>query len=204
MKFAKKLMTETKIVRAEQMFATDANLAGYGYLVSDPSTVEVEIVTWPTAGWRPVDEGTGNEAGTTEGDFDFWWNAGMLHGRNSAVNDEYVLARMLPSEDEAVIGHANYHPDGGQLFFPLTGEAFVIPLAKPGDDLALEDFVAFYCDGLSGVYIHPGVWHEALLPLSEKATFFDKQGRVHARISSHFEADFGACLGVPMTPPETQ
>ena len=75
MKFAKKLMTETKIVRAEQMFATDANLAGYGYLVSDPSTVEVEIVTWPTAGWRPVDEGTGNEAGTTEGDFDFWWNA---------------------------------------------------------------------------------------------------------------------------------
>ena len=115
------------------MFATDANLAGYGYLVSDPSTVEVEIVTWPTAGWRPVDEGTGNEAGTTEGDFDFWWNAGMLHGRNSAVNDEYVLARMLPSEDEAVIGHANYHPDGGQLFFPLTGEAFVIPLAKPGD-----------------------------------------------------------------------
>jgi hypothetical protein len=189
-----------KTVRAPKLPASDANLAGYGYLVNDPEAVLVEIVTWPAPGWRPVDAGTGNEAGTTEGEFDFWWHSGALHGRNNAVNDEYVLAWMSADDDEALIAHANYHPDGGQLFFPLNGEAFVIPLANTGDDLALEDFVAFYCDGSAGVYIHPGVWHEALLPMDPKATFFDKQGKVHARISSDFETDFGAYLGVPMTP----
>ena len=48
---------------------------------------------------------------------------------------------------------ANYHPDGGQVFFPVTKEPFVLLLALPGDDIKLEDFVAFYCDGSCGVQI---------------------------------------------------
>ena len=43
--------------------ATNENLQGYGQLVDDYHDFPVEIVTWPAPGWRPVDPGTGNEAG---------------------------------------------------------------------------------------------------------------------------------------------
>ena len=51
------------------------DLDGYGYLVDDIKdfTVEsgnFEIVKWPTSGWRSLDPDTGDEAGTTEGDFE--------------------------------------------------------------------------------------------------------------------------------------
>lgn len=52
-----------------------------------------------------------------------------------------------------------------------------------------------------GLYIHPGVWHEAVFPLSPRARFFDKQGRVHARISCHFPEEFGVFLSVPLREP---
>ena len=51
------------------------DLDGYGYLVDNLNdfTVEsgkFEIVKWPTSGWRSLDPDTGDEAGTTEGDFE--------------------------------------------------------------------------------------------------------------------------------------
>ena len=51
--------------------ATPETLSGYGRLVDDYAGAEIEIVTWPAAGWRPVDPGTGNEGGVTEGLFEF-------------------------------------------------------------------------------------------------------------------------------------
>ena len=177
--------------------ADERSLAGYGQLVDDSGTVEIEIVTWPAQGWRPVDPGTGNEGGTTEGLFEFWWAGDVLHGRNEAVGDSYELAwRRAP--DRALIRHANYHPDGGQLFFPLDPGPFIVPLALPGDDLKPEHFVAFSFEGGRGLYIHPGVWHEAVIPLADRARFFDKQGRVHARISCAFDEEFGGTLAVPL------
>ena len=47
--------------------ATDSGLKGYGHLVDDPELCPVEIVRWPSTGTRPVDEDTGDEAGTTQG-----------------------------------------------------------------------------------------------------------------------------------------
>jgi ureidoglycolate lyase len=73
--------------------------------------------------------------------------------------------------------------DGGQLFFPLDGRPFVVPVAKPGDDLRAEDFIALWSDGTFGIYIHPGIWHEGVFPVTPTGRFFDKQGRVHARVS---------------------
>ena len=52
--------------------ATNQNLKGYGYLVNDFDKCEIEIVTWPKQGWRNIEEGTGNEGGTTEGPFETW------------------------------------------------------------------------------------------------------------------------------------
>lgn len=110
--------------------ATTESLAGYGQLVNDYRNFDIEIVTWPAQGWRPIDAGTGNEAGTTCGNFDFWWEGDVLLGKNQAVGDEYLLGwsknpadahrgQEAKLQDQVLLWHANYHPDGGQLFFPL-------------------------------------------------------------------------------------
>ena len=49
--------------------AAPDSVAGYGRLVDDPDDCEIEIVRWPAQGWRPVDDGTGDEGGTVEGTF---------------------------------------------------------------------------------------------------------------------------------------
>jgi hypothetical protein len=201
------------IVELPLLRATPETLSGYGRLVDDGAGTDIEIVTWPAPGWRPVDPGTGNEGGVAEGVFEFWWSGEMLYGRNRAVDDSYLLGWSQPPERASesaprpergrlLIWHANYHPDGGQLFFPREPAPFIAPLALPGDDVKPADFVAFYCDGTQGLYIHPGVWHEAVVPLAEQASFGDKQGKVHARISVNFMEEFGALLSVPLRRPQ--
>jgi len=68
--------------------ASSETLENYGELVDDYHDYPVEIVTWPSQGRRPVDSGTGNEAGTVSGTFDFWWEGDYLYGKNHAVNDQ--------------------------------------------------------------------------------------------------------------------
>ena len=193
--------------------ATNETLKNYGCLVSkdDYRNFPVEIVRWPKPTGRPVDAGTGDEAGTKEGIFDFWWEGDVLFGKNNAVKDEYLLGWSV-NPDEAnrnntteelparvLLWHANYHPDGGQLFFPVDGSPFVTPLALPGDDVTPDKFVNFYFDGSHGLYIHPNIWHEGIFPLARKAHFFDKQGSIHARVSVNFAKEFGVFLEVPFS-----
>jgi hypothetical protein len=188
--------------------ATDGNLAGLGRLVDDPAAVEVEITRWPARGRRPVDVDSGDEGGTTEGVFRCEWRGDVLYGRNEAVGGHYVLAYGTEPadarEDHArapsrmLLWHANYHPDGGQLFFPLDRGPFVVPLAPPGDDVRPDDFVAFRFDGTRGLYIHADVWHEGVFTLAGEQRFFDKQGAVHARVSVDFPREFGCLVEVPL------
>ncbi len=193
--------------------ATGESLRGYGHLIDDHRDYPIEIVTWPQPGQRAIDPGTGNEGGTTHGVFDFWWEGETLYGRNQAVARNFYLLGWTRNPDEVnahpavrpdrsriLLWHANYHPDGGQLFFPLNGEAFVCPLALPGDEVRPEQFIAFYVDGGKGLYIHPNVWHEAVFPLAERASFYDEQGKVHARISCNIAQEFGVFLNVPLRP----
>ncbi len=199
---------ETPIVSA-----TDALLKGYGCLVDDPRNCPIEIVRWPASGRRPVDADTGDQGGTAVGEFAFWWDGDTMFGRNSAVGDQYLLgwsrnpgqarAAGEPSapRDRLLLWHAKYHPDGGQLFFPLDGGPFVTALALPGDEVTPEDFVTFYVDGGRGLYLHPNVWHEAVFPLTTPSRFHDEQGRVHARVSMNFATEFGRFLAMPMRPP---
>ena len=189
--------------------ATNESVAGYGYLVDDPDGCEIEIVQWPAQGWRPVDAGTGDEGGVVEGIFLGEWDGDILMGRNEAVSGHYVLGwstdpRSARSgvasvdRNHVLLWHFNYHPDGGQLFFPLENKPFVIPAALPGDDLKPEQVVAFWCDGSRGLYIHPGIWHEGIFPATDSQRFLDRQGRVHARVSCDFGAEFGVYLRVPL------
>ncbi len=206
-------MNSTKKIEIPLIEATNENLKGYGYLVNDYEQCEIEIVTWPKQGWRNIEKGTGNEGGTTEGPFETWWNEGILYGKNNAVehkskydqDGKYLLGYSYdPSSYKKIftkndpkyiyIWHVNYHPDGGQLFFPKDNKPFISPLALQGDDIKLNDFKAFYFNGSQGLYIHPNIWHEGVFPTKEKATFRGKQGKVHARVSIDLLEEFKSYL----------
>src|SRR5262249_21203995 len=196
------------------VIASAASLAGYGCLVDEPHAFKIEIVPWPAQGWRPIDRNTGDQGGVAEGTFEFSWKGETLYARNHAVGDSYLFgwsnwpeeaageARGRPRE-RALIWRANYHPDGGQLFYPLNGASFVVPLALPGDDVSPERFVTFWCDGRRRLYIHPNVWHGAIGPDGDEARFVDRQGRVHARVSVNFVTEFGCYLGASLRPPNS-
>ncbi|HJQ55770.1 MAG TPA: ureidoglycolate lyase [Vineibacter sp.] len=212
-----------RVIDVPLIDASEASLKGYGEIVRDPHRHRVEIVKWPVRGWRTLDAGTGDEGGTTEGVFACDWRGNRLFGRNEAVGGHYVIGfRQPPGSDAAralegvagagiggeaavparvLLWHANYHPDGGQLFWPLDGQPFVVPVAPPGDDVKPEQFVAFRSDGTFGIYIHPDIWHEGTFPITPGGRFFDKQGKVHARVSVDLAAEFGVLLSVPLTAP---
>lgn len=189
--------------------ATDESVKGYGCLVDDADSFEIEIVRWPAQGWRPVDEGTGDEGGYVEGIFSTEWRGDILYGANDAVGGNYVLGwsqdpqiasneKQTASRDHVLLWHMNYHPDGGQLFFPLENKPFVVPLALAGDDLKPENIVVFWCDGSRGLYIHPNIWHEGVFPVEDTQRFLDRQGRVHARVSCNIGEEFGVYLSCPL------
>jgi hypothetical protein len=144
--------------------ATAAALDGYGRLVDDPAECRVEIVRWPARGTRPIDADTGDQGGTTEGVFVSEWQGDILYGRNEAVGGHYILAYAeapeLARTDRAeaprrmLLWHANYHPDGGQLFFPLDRRPFYVPLALPGDDVT-PDALRLFPLGRSPGALHP-------------------------------------------------
>lgn len=191
--------------------ASTESLAGYGCLVNDPETFEIEIVRWPAQGWRPVDEDTGDEAGWVEGVFKCDWQGDVLFAENAAVSGNYVLGWSTDPQQaqtkqqtvpraQVLLWHMNYHPDGGQFFYPLDNSPFIVPLALPGDDLGPEKVVAFWCEGDKGLYIHPNIWHEGVFPTADSQRFQDRQGRVHARVSADIGNEFGVYLACPLSP----
>ena len=202
------LPADLRRVRMRVVDASPETLAGYGQLVDDPAKCKVEIVRWPAQGTRPVDLDTGDQGGTTEGTFFSEWKGDILYGRNSAVGGHYILAygdepgRADQSHSRPprriLLWHANYHPDGGQQFFPLDRKPFLVPLALPGDDINPEKFVCFRFDGSRGLYIHPNIWHEGVFATSGSQRFFDQQGAVHARVSVDFAREFGCLLEAPI------
>ncbi|UCH41502.1 MAG: ureidoglycolate hydrolase, partial [Gammaproteobacteria bacterium] len=128
--------------------ADDDTVQGFGCLVDDADDFEIEIVQWPAQGWRPVDAGTGDEGGTVEGIFHSQWHGQVLRAQNDAVGGDYILGWSTNPEnanerdnkqdpERVLLWHLNYHPDGGQLFYPLKHEPFVVPVAMPGDDIRL-------------------------------------------------------------------
>jgi hypothetical protein len=197
-----------RIVEAPLVVATPETLRGYGELVGDRAKQRIEIVRWPAQGWRPVDTDCGDEAGTTEGIFECWWDGDVFRGTNGAVGGEYVLGfakrpddpprASQATSDRLLLWHANYHPDGGQMFFPKRVEPYVVPMALPGDDVRPEHFVTFWFDGSQGCYMHPNVWHEGVFTCGARGRFHDRQGAVHARVSVEFPREFGCLLSVPL------
>ncbi len=188
---------EARIHPVRQVVATAETLSGYGHIVTDFAAGTVTIVTWPQPGWRPIVAGEMVRRGEVQ------------HAVNHAVGRSYITGWFAdpasasetrePGDTSRILTHeANYHPDGGQIFFPRDGAPFVALLARPGDDVTPADFVAFHCDGSFGIHIDPGVWHQPVFPVGERARFDDKQGRVHACIAIDFVGEFGCYLEVPL------
>ncbi len=189
--------------------ATPAALEGYGRLIDDPQACRIEIVRWPAQGTRPIDADTGDQGGTVQGTFVSAWQGDILYGRNEAVGGAYVLGYAEPPESartdhtrpprRVMLWHANYHPDGGQMFYPIDHRPFYVPLALPGDDVTPQRFVCFRFDGRQGIYIHPNIWHDGVLALQGMQRFFDRQGAVHARVSVDFAREFGCLVEAPIS-----
>lgn len=203
---------DISVIDVPLVVATAESLTGLATPVAAFETAEVEIVVWPPAGWRPVVAGTGDQGGVTSGEFEVYRQGQLVLGRNHAVGGHYITgwfgdpatasADVEPQDASRVlVCEANYHPDGGQVFFPRDGAPFVALLAPPGDDVAPRDFIAYHCDGTFGVNLHPGTWHQPLYPVGDRVVFDDKQGRVHACIAVNFAVEFGVFLSVPLSQP---
>lgn len=201
---------EAGTVRVPLVEATRESLRGFAEIVPDYRAAEVILEPWPLAGRRPMSPSvSGNEAGITEGAFSMWAEGGLLFGRNEAVKKAYIIGwyddpavaapdRAPAGRDKVYLFEANYHPDGGQIWCPRDGVPFVAVLARPGDEVRPEDFVAFRCDGSFGIQILPSVWHQPAAPLGPRMTLDNKQGRVHACVDFDSLAEFGCYLEVPL------
>ena len=139
-----------------------------------------EILPWPVNGWRSLDPGTGDEAGTTEGPFEVTWRGDYYYAENLAVATENNKCVSSGNEVVAMTGlrvacgmwhvmdgryldglgampeaavhgdgdgdgdgdcasgenaiylwMSDYHPDGGQLFWPMDAPIpFVVSGAR--------------------------------------------------------------------------
>jgi len=194
--------------RVPLLAGTAEALAGLARLVEDYEAERVEIVPWPVAGRRPLVPGTGSGGGVTHGAFRVWPQGARLLAENAAVGGAYTLGwyadppaaeteKAAADRSRIYVIEANYHPDGGQVWMPRDGGAFVALLAPPGDDVRPQDFRAYALDGGAGIQILPGVWHQP--PLAARPiTLDDKQGAVHACVAVDFLAEFGCYLEVPL------
>jgi hypothetical protein len=197
-----------KFVTIPVIEATTETVKGYGCLVDDPETFKIAITRWPAQGWRPVDTDSGDEGGTKEGVFLSEWKGDILYGSNEAVGGHYILGygkdpetaseNNQSSPERILLWHANYHPDGGQLFYPIDKRPYLVPVALPGDDIQPEHFICFLCPGDKGLYIHANIWHEGVFAMSGNQRFLDRQGAVHARVSVDFAREFGCLLEIKL------
>lgn len=183
--------------------ATPENFAPFGHFVRDYALEAVIIKPFPVNGWRPLMGNTGIGGGFSEGQFRYWYEKNTLRAVNEAVGGDYITGVHYENTDSPVPPYlltreANYHPDGGQVFMPLSPFPFLLLLAPPGDDVRPEDFVAFRFEGDCGVQIKPDIWHQPVYPLVRQATFMTKQGRVHACVGLDTIQEFGCWLRIAL------
>lgn len=202
---------EAGVHRVPIVAAAAECLGDLARIVPSPHGWRVDLVPWPAPGNRPLASGTGVGGGTVRGAFDMLREGGLLFAENHAVRRRYLTgwygdpatasADAEPERLDRVLTHeANYHPDGGQIFWPRDGQPFVALLAPPGDDVRPDSFTAFWCDGRTGLHVNANVWHQPMFPAGDRMTFDGEQGAVHACVGVDFVAEFGVYLEVPLRP----
>lgn len=182
---------------------------GLGTLITAIDEAEIAHRRWKPSGRRPVTSGGYGE--TVDGPFDIYWQGEMMFSHNQAVGRRDLLGwRCDPAEaredrepedhSRLLVEEVNYHDDGGQAFV-APGVPTVFLVAPPGDDVVPDAFVALYSDGSHGLNMHPGVWHTAPLPLTDRARFDNRQGSIHATVGLWSRAEWGLLFDVPLSAP---
>lgn len=199
-------------VQVPIIIANDETLRCYARVVTDFYKEEVIIVPWPVQGWRKLHPGSGILGGVREGDTICKWEGDTSFFINKAVGcgdkEKGIPNGRLPKDVDVsyrthvLVRVENYHPDGGQVFYPRDGHPFVIPMALQGDDVKPESFVAFYFDGTFGLHILPNVWHQAPIAIRDETVFLNKQGAVHGSVECDTVIEFGKYLRIPLIPDE--
>lgn len=158
-------------------------------------------------GWRKARTGTDLIPGEDSGEIYYKWEGStyvadkVIGCRNEVgytLNNSISANPSAPNRNHVLVWESTYHPDCGEVFYPKNGNEFIAVLALPGDDLRLESFVAFYCDGSFGIQTHPYVWHQGMYSVKDNMTFLGKQGTLHACVSVNIVKEFGRFLCVPL------
>ena len=70
------------------------------------------------------------------------------------------------------------HPLGSQAFMPLSGRAYLVVVAPPGEAPTAHTLRCFLASGQQGVNYATGTWHHPLLALDEVSDFLviDRSG----------------------------
>jgi ureidoglycolate lyase len=214
------------IVDVPLLEASEDNLSLVGAsLISSPDERSVanrnfQIVAWPVQGWRQLDSNTGDEAGTTEGPFEVHWEGDYFFGHNLGVatsNNYYLdglsappeIAQHIPGQDlppngadSIYLWMSDYHPDGAQMFWNHNNVPFTVCLgpASVGDDVQPTDMRAYSIPPGKGVYFPAGTWHNGVYTHASfgKQTFLTRQGKVHARVSCSWAAEYKVLLKAPL------
>lgn len=181
--------------------ATEENTRHFGRFVTDFKKEEVWLSPWPRPDWRPIRRGTEIFTEIETREVRNKWE-GEKWRSITKNRDEAFLPPGVATEDR---GHvlsrmANYHPSGGQVFYPAWGNSFVLVLAQPGDNVKPEDFLAFYFDGKSGFQVNVNVWHQAIFSEEDETFFLTKHSKVHPCIEVDILQEFGRYLKVPLNP----
>jgi ureidoglycolate lyase len=103
------------------------------------------------------------------------------------------IFRGTPRPQPIEIRMMEKHPLGSQAFMPLFGQDFYVVVAKPSDELNLDDLRCFLAKAGQGVNYAKGVWHHPLLVLDNVNDFLviDRGGEGNNLIEVFFEkSDF--------------
>lgn len=175
--------------------ATPESVKEYGRIIDDKNA-ELDIVTWPKMGWRAIAEGTGNRAGKACHIFEIRWDNYCCYATDHEYKQEYFIGWFA---HQAIVTHeVDYHPDGGQILYPLNHKPFILVVALPGDDVLLKDFVAFYFDGTVGFHINPGVWHQLPFPVKESLELYSSQNALYTCVDCDFIEEFDCLLAIDL------
>ncbi|GAB3242826.1 ureidoglycolate lyase [Chitinimonas naiadis] len=94
--------------------------------------------------------------------------------RLDAGQDGRVIVSLFRGQPRSLpftVAMMERHPLGSQAFYPLSGRAYLVVVALPGDPPTANTVQAFLATGQQGVNYAAGVWHHPLLALDAVSDF---------------------------------